>query len=54
MAEGAQERPDLRVLNVPHARADVDVLAQDLLDLLAGRGLHDEGAAGEGEGGGVV
>ena len=42
------------ILDIPNPGLGVDVLAQHLLDLLAARGLDDDGAAGEGEGGGVV
>ncbi len=41
------------ILDIPHARGDVHVLAQDFLDLFAAGGLHDDGAAGKGEGRGV-
>lgn len=54
---GSQRRQgssETHILDIPHARGDVHVLAQDLLDLLAAGGLHDDGAAGEGEGRGVV
>lgn len=35
------------ILNIPHTFLGINVLAQDLLDLLAARGLNDDGAAGK-------
>lgn len=52
--DGKQGGDGTHILDIPHAAAGVDVLAQDLLDLLAARGLNHDGAAGEGEGGRVV
>jgi hypothetical protein len=42
------------ILDIPTAAVGVHVLAQNLFDLVAARGLHDDGAAGEGEGRRVV
>ncbi len=47
-------RPDLRILEVPHAARGVDVPREDAHDLVAGRGDEDDGAAVEVELGRVV
>lgn len=53
VSEGAEEREDLDLVEVPDAARDVDIVLELLNDLLLGRGDGDESAAVEVKGGRV-